>query len=200
MLLFNKIKLILGIFIVFVLIISTNLIDKKNFERINNTVVTMYEDRIIASDLIMEMLVSIQEKELALANADSTFFLEQNQLVNEEIKAHIIDFEQTKLTSEESNIFERLKSNLEELFIQEDHVNLLNFNKNEELLNHISNIKGDLYALSKIQLDEGKRQMSVSMGALETVELFTQIEIFILVLLAILLQIIVIYKPKVVKN
>lgn len=38
--------------------------------------------------------------------------------------------------------------------------------------------------------------MSISKQALDTVELFTQIEIYILVLLAIIIQIIVMYNPK----
>ncbi|PKP42222.1 MAG: chemotaxis protein, partial [Bacteroidetes bacterium HGW-Bacteroidetes-12] len=42
----------------------------------------------------------------------------------------------------------------------------------------------------------GSRQMSISKRALDTVELFTQIEIYVLVFLAIVIQIIVMYKPK----
>mgnify|MGYP000386232295 CR=1 FL=1 len=57
-------------------------------------------------------------------------------------------------------------------------------------------IKENLKDLSDIQLNEGSRQMSIINRAVDTVELFTQIEIFILVFLAILIQIIVMYNPK----
>lgn len=38
--------------------------------------------------------------------------------------------------------------------------------------------------------------MSISKKAIDTVELFTQLEIYILIFLAIVIQIIVIYQPK----
>jgi len=68
--------------------------------------------------------------------------------------------------------------------------------QNTALVKRISEVKDNLYDLSKIQLDEGKKQMSISEKAISSVELFTQIEIYILIFLAILIQIIVIYKPK----
>ena len=71
--LYNKLKWILGILIVFVLIIATNLIDKNNFTRVRDSVVTIYEDRIIASDLIFELQQSIHEKEVAIVLKDSLF-------------------------------------------------------------------------------------------------------------------------------
>lgn len=58
---YNKLKWILGITLIFVLIIATNLIDRNNFVRISNVVTTIYEDRLIASDLIFEMLSSVHQ-------------------------------------------------------------------------------------------------------------------------------------------
>lgn len=76
---YNKLKWILGILMVFVLIIATNLIDKNNFVRVRDSVVTIYEDRLVANDLIFEMLKSVQEKELAVAISDSTFLIIKTQ-------------------------------------------------------------------------------------------------------------------------
>ena len=61
---------------------------------------------------------------------------------------------------------------------------------------YIGNIKDNLDDLAEIQINEGSRQMSISKRAIDTVELFTQIEIFILVFLAVLIQVIVMYNPK----
>jgi len=52
---YNKVKWVLGILIVFILILATNLIDRNNFIRVKDSVVTIYEDRLIASDLVFEM-------------------------------------------------------------------------------------------------------------------------------------------------
>ena len=59
---FNKIKWILGILIVFVLIITTNLIDRNNFVRVRDSVVTIYEDRLIVKGIIYDISKTIQEK------------------------------------------------------------------------------------------------------------------------------------------
>ena len=78
---YNKIKWTLGIILIFVLIIATNLIDKNNFVRVRDSVVTIYEDRLIANDLIFEILKSVQQKELAILLSDSTFFENQNSII-----------------------------------------------------------------------------------------------------------------------
>ncbi|MFD2098311.1 MCP four helix bundle domain-containing protein [Flagellimonas iocasae] len=193
---YNKIKWILGILMIFVLIISTNLIDKNNFVRVRDSVVTIYEDRLVAKELIFEMLKSIHQKELAVSVSDTTFFNTQNAKVNNTLQALVSRFEQTKLTSEEAKVFSDLKKNIASLVAAERQVSNSDYGTNPQIGNHIEKLKDNLNDLSKIQLIEGSRQMSISKRAVDTVELFTQIEIYILVFLAILIQIIVMYKPK----
>ncbi|GAL80388.1 hypothetical protein JCM19274_678 [Algibacter lectus] len=193
---YNKLKWILGILMVFVLIIATNLIDKNNFVRVRDSVVTIYEDRLVANDLIFEMLKSVQEKELAVAISDSTFFDNKNSKVNHNIEALVSRFEETKLTSQEENVFTDLKQNVKLLVDAETKFLNSGYTDNAQIIKHIESLKTNLSDLSKIQLTEGNRQMSISKRALDSVELFTQIEIFILVFLAIVIQIIVMYNPK----
>jgi hypothetical protein len=64
MTLYHKVKWVLGIFMIFILIIATNLIDKSNFTRVKDSVVAIYEDRLIANDLIFEISNSIGQKEV----------------------------------------------------------------------------------------------------------------------------------------
>lgn len=193
---YNKVKWVLGILMIFVLIVTTNLIDRNNFVRVKDSVVTIYEDRLIANDLIFEISKSVQEKEVAVVLKDSTFFKRANTQVNKNIRNLISEFELTKLTSEESYVFNELKENIKLLIDSESNFSNLNFLNSNYVLAHISKIKDNLSDLSKIQLNEGKRQMSISKKAINTVELFTQIEIYILVFLAIIIQIIVMYNPK----
>jgi len=75
---YNKVKWILGILMIFILIIATNLIDRNNFLRIKDSLDTIYEDRLIVKDLIFKMSKSVQEKELAVARLDTVFFLDKN--------------------------------------------------------------------------------------------------------------------------
>lgn len=188
---FNKVKWILAILVVFVLIVATNLIDKRNFKSIRDSIVTIYEDRLIAKDIIYEISTSIQKKEIALLTGDSAFYSSQNNITNGEIKTQIKRYEQTKLTSEESKIFLELRDNIERLIDSE-----MSNSSEEEVLQKIEDVKRNLSSLSEIQLDEGKRQLMLSKRAIDSIELFTDIEIYILISLAILIQIIVLYQPK----
>ena len=181
---------------VFVLIVTTNLIDRNNFVRVRDSVVTIYEDRLIANDLIFEISKLVQEKEMAVILSDSIFLKEQNPDINKTIQGFISRFEQTKLTSEESQVFDDLKKDFQKLMDSEKDFINSGFENKSEILEDISNITEDMSRLSKIQLSEGSRQMSISKKAIDTVELFTQIEIYLLVFLAIVVQIIVMYNPK----
>ena len=181
---------------VFVIIVSTNLIDRNNFIRVKDSVVTIYEDRLVATDLIFEMSEAIHTKELAIALADSIYYIKQNKEANQEIGELISRYELTRLTENESKIFKELKNNFETLKTLEITYVESSFKQKDLLNQHITELKQNLSELSKIQINEGRKQMSISKKAIDTVELFTQIEIYLLVFLAIIIQIIVMYKPK----
>lgn len=193
---FNKIKWILGILMVFVLIVTTNLIDRNNFIRVKDSVVSIYEDRLVAKNLILDISKSIHKKEMAVALTDSIFFEDTNNEENKNIQNLISKFEATKLTKEESETFGNLKDNLKQLSNTESKFISSNFTYKDDMFKQISKIKRNLEDLSKIQLLEGSKQMFISKKAIDSVELFTQIEIYLLIFLAIVIQIIVMYNPK----
>lgn len=93
----NKIKWILGILLVFVLIVTTNLIDRNNFVRVRDSVVTIYEDRLIAKELIYEMSKLVNTKEIALIAKDSSFFNKKNQTLNTQIEGIYHDLKKLNL-------------------------------------------------------------------------------------------------------
>ena len=189
---YNKVKWILGILMIFILIIATNLIDRNNFVRIKDSLETIYKDRLIAKDLIFEISKAVQEKELAAAKLDSVFFLNRNKQVNIDIETTIAKFEKTKLITEEARVFNDFKNNLAILMKSE----ALKPIENNSYNNQILKVKNNLYDLSKIQMNEGKKQMSISKRAIDSIELFTQLEIYALIFLGIIVQVIVIYNPK----
>ncbi|QXP68284.1 MCP four helix bundle domain-containing protein [Polaribacter sp. AHE13PA] len=190
--LYTKVKWVLGILMIFILIIATNLIDRNNFVRIKDSLETIYEDRLVAKDLIFKISKSVQEKELALAKLDSTFYLGRNKQVNDDIEKAINTFEGTKLTKKEAKVFNDFKNNLAVLIESENSTPFEKSSYNSKILN----VKENLYALSEIQMNEGKRQMSISKRAIDSIELFTQLEIYVLIFLGVVVQVIVIYKPK----
>lgn len=193
---YNKIKWVLGILVVFMLIITTNLIDRNNFLRVRDSAVAIYEDRLVAKDLIFDLSKSIQEKEIAVALADSAFFIERNDQINIDIQDLIASFEKTGLTREEGNLFKEFKESLQTFRKTEAEYILRGFSEKGDLINQFTVLRENLDDLSDIQMSEGKRQMTISIKAMDTVELFTQLEIYMLIFLAVIIQIIILYKPK----
>lgn len=196
MTLFEKVKWVLGILLIFVIVLTTNLVDRGNFNRIRNSVVTIYEDRIVANDLIFEISTLVHEKELALRTADKDFYLRRNPAINENLNALISRYEQTKITLTEQRVFDELKRHLSELRSHENDIPVAEMAGNQQLRQSMEVVKANLADLTKIQLREGKREMALSERTFETIDLFTKIEIIFLVLMAVLIQVIILYKSK----
>jgi hypothetical protein len=193
---YTKVKWVLGVALVFLLILATNLVDRNNFAKIQYSVSTIYKDRLIAKDLILDFSRIIHEKEIANLLADSSFFMQKNNAVRKETKALISSYLDTKLTNKEEMAFSDLQADFKQLEQMEDAmVKDQSFNS-ETYKKRITIIKEHLQKLSNIQLAEGRRQVAISEEAIESIEVFTQLEIYILAFLAILIQIMIIYKPK----
>ena len=193
---FSKIRWVASILMVFFIVLMTNLVDKDNFNRLRYSVTTIYEDRIVASDLLFEISMLIQDKEVAIVSADSLFFQMNNSKANLDIDGLIGRYGQTKLTENEQIIFNSLKDELNNLKELEQHYISSDTIENTNLLKGIENIKQYLHNLSKIQLKEARQQVLISNKVMDTIDLFTQGEIVFLILMAILIQIIILYKPK----
>lgn len=196
MALLSKIKWILGVLLIFILIVATNLIDRSNFKLVRDSVATIYEDRLVAKDIIYDMCQLLQEKELALAKSDSLFFLNKNEKVNENLQELAIRFEKTTLTNPEAKALNKFKANLVSLASIESNFIQSGFLEEGNLSNKIIELKDGLQTLSEIQLSEGSKQVQISQRAMNTVNLFTHLEIYVLIFLAIVIQFIVMYSPK----
>lgn len=193
---YTKAKYVLGILVVFSLILMTNLVDRDSFRSVRNSMITIYEDRLLAKDIIYDMFGLISDKELAYAINDEIYLQEQNEAANQRLRNLVAEFEQTKLTEKESRTFDSLQRNFEKLWNYEQEFAQSASVDNKEVLRKIKIIEQDLQELSDIQIAEGRKQLMISQQVVDNVELFTQIEIYILIILAITIQIIIIYRPK----
>jgi hypothetical protein len=192
----DKVKWILGISVVFFSILATNLIDRMSFQRVKDSVVAIYEDRLVAKDLVFELSLLVHEKEVAQASNDDAFFSDRNAAVNDSIEQLTIKFLRTEMTEREARVFNNLQLNLVKLKSIENSMTLEKELEKGDFKSQVVRIKENLHDLSKIQLIEGKRQVFLSERAMDTVDLFTKLEISFLIVLAVLVQIIVIYRPK----
>jgi len=157
---------------------------------------TIYEDRLVVKGLIFDMTNILHEKELAIVRNDSLFYKNKVGQLNNEMDLLISKFENTNLTKQERKSLDDLKDEHRTLVQKEKGLTHFDEKKLEVLKAGIVRLQDNLKSLSNIQLKEGRKQMSISKKAVSTVELFTQIEIYFLVFLAIVIQLIVMYQPK----
>lgn len=188
---FTKVKWVLGILLVFVLILGTNLIDRDSFSRMRHSVVTIYEDRLIASDIIFDISQVLHETELALVQKDTTTIRENISEDKFELQSLIERYDHTHLTQDEQVVWRRVKASINNLIQAEEEAVNSNFNEFDRLQVQIDKLQDNLDALAKIQIIEGERQKNISEEVVDTVELFTRIEIYMLVFLALAVQVIV---------
>lgn len=194
--LFNKVKWVLGILMVFGIIAATNLIDKNSYLRMKKSVETIYEDRLLAKGYIFDIIVEVNEKEVAVAKGDTAFFSTKNESVSLKIQDLVDRLSNTKLSQKEEKVLRDFVLHLEELEDFERAYKKNGYVNDNEVIKQLELINQDLRILSSIQLEEGERQLNISRKAIEDIELFTKIEIYVLIALAVMVQIIVMYNPK----
>ncbi len=190
--LFNKIKLVLGTVVVFLVVLMTNLLDRQNFREVGDSMEAIYADRLVAQDILFNLSGVLHEKELAYAKLASDGGIKELGADQARITAAINSFEETKLTRQERVLFEQLKASLGELKGLEAQRNMDKVD-NGQISRSIADIQGELADLSAIQMQEGRRQLQMGKQAISSADLFTQLEIGALILMALTVQVIILY-------
>lgn len=189
---YRAIKWAFGLLFVTGIVIATNLIDKRNFHQLGEAIENIYNDQLVAKDLIFELSVLIQEKTMAQVMSDSSFYRKRNFEANQKIDELLTSYKNTKLTRKEEQIFEHLSEDiiiLEQLEVGSTSSNLQDeFFSNKKVIDQLNDIQDKLHVLSKIQIEEGRRQMLVGRTAIRSIDLYTKMEIYLLIALAIVIQ------------
>jgi len=167
MTLFDKIKWVFGIAMVFLLVLATNLIDRQNFMRI-----------------------------VDYLTAASGQLKDNNAATNTRVTEYFGLFADTKLTPKEEIVFRRLKQEFASLQAAEASLET-NREERVQLQAHLATFQEHLDGLAEIQVREGKKELYESRKALSSANLFTQLEIAALVIMALLVQVIILYTPSV---
>ena len=193
---FNKLKWILGILLVFGLIAATNLVDRSNFAQLSDSVITIYEDRLVAKDIILDVHQFLQEKKIATLTNDADFMSQRNEAINHELELLVDRYGTTALTENETQVFKDLQQNIKGLLAAEQKAKANDYASSDGVLNAINRIEFNLNDLSTIQITEGRRQVAIAKRAKASIDFFTQLEIYVLIFLAVVIQVIILYKPK----
>jgi len=193
----QRFQLTLALGIVFLLVLATNRIDKHHFYTVQNTVDSVFKDRVVAQNYIYNMNVIFNEKFLDFKLGT---YSEQNRTAqNNEINNLISKFKETELTQEESKAFNNFQADyltLINLESEQTETDSINTDKSIALHKLYGRIRSDLNNLSNIQLQEGKKLTEVSQRTLQSNDLISKLEIGFLILIGVAMQLILFIKRK----
>jgi hypothetical protein len=188
----NRIKIGFAFAIVFLLVLATNRLDKKRFSTINETLTSVYEDRLVAKGYLYELNnIFHQQEELLILNTEIDTKEAYHEVVDELTQA----FRSTKLTNEEKSSLNNFITHVEELKALEQSVS--EFNSEEvksKRIAQINRIQNDLDILAEIQLSEGESLTKFAQNSLSTSTYVSNIEIAVIILIGIIVQFIIFYK------
>lgn len=193
---FDKLKWLVIVGVVFSLVLATNLIDRRNFRNINDSVVSIYEDRLVVKNTILDMATVINQKEVSFLTKDTASIKAKNEKLNEALKSDLLKFNPSSVTAKEAESLEQLKKNLTLMFESESELLQNQFTSLDNYKAIIVKVNSNMDVLAHIQLEEGKRELINSKRNLASVELFTKIEIYFLILFAVIALIIIFRKTQ----
>lgn len=185
----KRLRLLLILAISFVLIMVANLVDYGYILRTQDTVNSVYEDRVVAQDYIYHLSGLFHKKELYIG--DNELFL---GATNDSIVALMSRFEKTKLTQSESDFFIDLKKNFMELTSLEDKL----AGQKEPRMSTLSDIQTELLEIRRnldnlegVQFTEGGHMTQLSNRALGMNTLLSHVELVFLVIIGFIVMYIV---------
>ncbi|EAR14523.1 MCP four helix bundle domain-containing protein [Robiginitalea biformata] len=193
----DKIRFFAGLLLVFFVILATYRIDQANFDKVEDSIITIYEDRLVVKDLIFKIADLLDEKRMALATSDTAFFQRRNAVVDAQIGQLLRLFRETRLTENEERTLTDFGEQIEQLQAAEaEMANPATHPDRDELSTRLEVLKGQARTLSDIQLSEGKRQLLIGSRAIRSSKLLMQVELIVLIVLALGIQFLVLQKPR----
>ncbi|MCG1035768.1 hypothetical protein [Polaribacter sargassicola] len=184
----NRINIGLALTIIFLLVFATNRIDKNHFETVQNALISLHNNRVVAQEYVYNMRGIIHKKRIILIDSTSK---ENKTDLNKQFDNLINNFATTELTVKEAKTFNNLKIDFEKL--KEIEQKRLKNNSEKIFLN---TLESDLNDLSAIQSSESKNLISLTQKSLDRNNLISNLEIGFLILIGIILQFTIFYRVK----
>lgn len=189
-----------ALIVVFLLVLATNMIDRNHFTIVKESLTTFYKDRFIAKDYIYKISRQLHIKKDLIFASDESIFNKVNQNANDSIITLVVRFSQTKLTEKEAIHFLSLQRKLDQLIEYEEKLTakegLFREKPSPDVINkYYSDLFNELDILSAIQLEEGKREVSLSNRTISSSNFISRLEIGTLIVIGILFQALIFIKP-----
>lgn len=189
----NKIKTTTLIFSVLCLILLTDLQERMMIKRLNDTVTSIYEDRVVVGNYILQLSNYIEEIVQSLKSNPSN----NSYLINllSKIDSINIAYDKTFLTEKEKINFIQFTQISEEMKKSIENGNFT------DALNNGLQAENILRVLSSIQVEEGKDKLDEVLAMTNTRSILSYLEIVIIIVISILIQkIILSTKPLIIKK
>jgi len=181
----------------FLLVLASNRLNQRNFSTVEQSVNSVFEDRLVVQGYIYRLNNLFHKMELAFVNNElnESFLTESSN-----IERILSDFEKTELTIKESEYLSDLRDSYVDLQLMEKSLLAKNELGRAEMKNEISSklarINNDLDELSEVQLSEGRQLTQRSQRSLGMNQLLSSLEIVFLVIIGILFLLIVFHREK----
>lgn len=179
----------------FLLVLASNLLDRKYFSTIQETVKSIYDDRIVVQDYIYQLQDMAHEKEIAFIKGEN---LEENK----DIKVLLNDFSKTKLTRDEARLLKQLDHQFAGLEPLELAISTKDVSQAEKVkaLDQLDRIHRTLDGLERIQLEQGGVLTQLSEKNLRVNKMLSNLEIAFLTIIGVSILILVFYPVKVLET
>jgi hypothetical protein len=173
----EKIRTVLGLVMIILLVFITNRLDKQHFEEVQETITSIFDDRVVAQHDLFQLTNLIYNLEIRMQKGESVTLKKDGEL------GRVLDeFAQTTLTKKESTVFARLNENLDKLSASEviplDQATTTTFER----------IHRNLEELADIQVRESKSLKIRAQDSLDSSNLMSYMEMIVIIIFGIVLQ------------
>ena len=181
----QKIKIALSLAVVIALVLATTLLNERNFSELQSSFTSVYQDRLVVENYIYQMSELLHLKQ----RNDTTV---KGQTYNSQILDYISDYELTKFTVKETELFIEFKHKINLLFEYETSLpREISPGQAGKLASRYNELATLLQGLSEVQVEEGKNLVEQSNSIVSLSYLVSRIEIIIIILVGLVIQFLV---------
>jgi len=177
----DKTKVVAVLLLIIVLILVNNISNRKTLSKLNESIASIYKDRLMPATYIFQLTDHLYQKQL-LQNAEDKHSSGNAANHDSAVAAIIKTYESTYLTKAEKNQWMIFKKELEQYNI----LTAGTVNNDEIIHESFNNVLKSLNALSEIQASEGNHILHVSKLDISGTIIMSQLEIALLLILGIL--------------
>lgn len=197
----SKLKAAIILTFLIVLIFGKNVLERRSFNELGDTFVSVYEDRLVVESYIFSISEKLFRIKLLVNHcqfeSDYSHVLDEISAYEEEILGVVNEFERTSLTTIEKEFLTDFKTIISDNLRISDYGLLysddkgINEAKVKEYNAYIEKALLDLEELSQIQIEEGKRLAQNSEKVVNKSKIWAQFEVAALIILLVVIYLLI---------